>query len=158
MSLYNFAVLGEVVVAPMGGAIPFVDGPYWSLFKDPLITAAVFPLVAVMVLFPLLERRRLFVLPLVLNTVFLVALIVLCDTKHHEMINKALQGRSPECLFVSSFLGSLVAAGSISPTHPHASFVERGSVYYWSYKQMKFYRYGSAPGGDACQRTYDGGK
>ena len=87
--------------------------------------------------------------PYFFNLAFLVAFVGAADTYKDYLIEKALEGRSPSCLYVSSFISSLMNAGEDFQFHAHAVFVEGGRNYYWSYSEMAFFE-----GNDRLDRNF----
>lgn len=79
------------------------------------------------------------VAPYFVNLAFLVVFIPVSDVYKNHLIENALSARAPSCIYVSSFLSSLMNAGRDFQRHAHAIVVEGGRNYYWSYSEVAFF-------------------
>lgn len=87
--------------------------------------------------------------PYLFNLAFFAAFVGASDAYKSYLIDTALEGRAPNCIYISSFMSSLLNAGEDFQFHAHALFVEGGRNYYWSYSEMAFFE-----GNDRLDRNF----
>ena len=59
------------------------------------------------------------------------------EARKSDLIDKALAGLTPECVYVRPFWNSVRFAGSY--LYAHAVYVENGRKFYWSFSNLGFY-------------------
>lgn len=141
VSLVNFGFLGILAFPPLLLLIPAWIGKFQAFLLPPLGVAGAVGLV-VAGLWILLNRRMKkpwvdFAGPYVANAAFLAAFMISAEEHKSHLIDQALAGHAPECVYVRSFWSSVRWAGD--SWHAHAVYVENGRKFYWSYSELGFF-------------------
>jgi hypothetical protein len=125
----------------------------------PVVNAALVAIVVGVMISYIMRRIKhlkytAYLLPLLVNAVFLVTFLVSAERAKAAAIAKVMKGRSPDCLVVTSFLHSLRIAGQEHTSGLHAIYTEKGRMYNWSFKLMRFYEVrNDSPETTPCKRS-----
>ncbi len=141
VSLVNFSFLAFLVFPPL---LLVIHMRFASFLLPPIGVAAAVVLLLVGFSFLVNRRKQLSpkviaLAPYAVNLVFLLAFLWSADAYKSYLIQKALAGRTPDCVYVNSFFESVRAAGEEFQFFAHAVFVEEGKNFYWSYSDLAFF-------------------
>jgi hypothetical protein len=114
---------------------------YYSKFISfialPLVLSFLLAIVGSVVLYRLRPTLRRPIFPLVFNFMLMLTFLISAEIQGSILMQRALMGRHPQCYFSSSVVQSLSSAGKLFRSS-HASFVENGRAYIWSYSELRF--------------------
>lgn len=144
VSLVNFSFLAFLAFPPLLLVSVRIYARFASFLLPPIGVASASVVILVGFSFLLNRIRKLPPLvialaPYAVNLVFLLTFLWSADAYKSHLIQKALVGRAPDCIYVNSFLESIMAAGEDFQFFAHAMFVEKGRNFYWSYSDLTFY-------------------
>lgn len=75
--------------------------------------------------------------PAIFNIIFIVAFLIVGDIFKFALIEMELSKIKPECSSISSFAQSVLNQGrGVKPEH--AYYVNKNSIFFWSYSELKF--------------------
>jgi hypothetical protein len=141
VSLFNFSFLAFLAFPPLLLMIPKSIAKFWNFLLPPLVVAGAVGLVVLGLWFLLIRRMKKPLVesagPYVVNAVFLAALVTAAEAHKSQLIEQALVGHTPECVYVRSFWDSVNVAGD--RFYAHAMYVENGRNFYWSYSNLAFF-------------------
>ncbi len=139
VSLVNIELLAFLLIPP---AVFFFPGSLIKILPfmlPPLLVALGIGVAAIMVYRYLrkgaITNRYLIIFGF--NACVMVSFFALAEIYRAHLMSEALQGHDPTKFQSSSFLGSVISYKTYF-RWPHASFVEDGKTYHWSYSERKF--------------------
>lgn len=138
VSLYNLSLLS-------GLAMPVLLGFYSRFIGFLIIPTLIAITFCILLHYPALKKpvqkilniKYIRIPTFVINFIFLVVFLISAEFYKDLLIRNALKKHIPACLEVKSILES-IANGGDSHGGAHASFVENGNEFIWSFSKLEF--------------------
>lgn len=139
VALFSFELLSFLVVPPALLIVPETLGRFLPFLLPPLIIAILCGLAILITYFLILKRkgRNGYIAPFLFNISVLISFLVSADIYRGHLMTQDLLNHQPSNLQVSLFSTSILQY-KIYGRPSHASFVENGKTFRWSYSETKF--------------------
>jgi hypothetical protein len=141
VSFMNFERLVFLPIPPLLLYAPDSIAKFLPFLLPPLLVAIITGTIATAIYY---SRRKTsgsnhYLAILVFNCCVLFSFFVSADIYRDHLMTKALTEHNPVNLRYYSFLDSVLKSHGFFRL-PHATFVEQGKTYHWSYAERRFYQ------------------
>ncbi len=141
VSLINFDLLNFLTVPPLLLLFPEAIGRFLPFLLPPLLIAFLIGIVATAIYYSIGKTRgsNHYLAMLVFNGCLLLSFFISAEIYRDHLMSEALAGHHPVDFQSASFLDSVLSYRTYFRAS-HASFVEQGNRYDWSYAERRFFQ------------------